>query len=137
MSTFETYFRIFFGDISPSGRIHIDRLAEWMAIARERYLISNYPDYLSFIEGSIKMFTRQMNVIITGRSRWTDEILVSLNSSSVKRFSFDINAIFKNIRTKEIIARGRQKVVFVDIHTGRFADIPSELKRCIIRYQKD
>lgn len=136
MKTFNTEFEVYFEDISPSGRIHLEKLAEWMSMAREQYFKTLCPDHVKFIQSPVKMFTTNMAITINGKLRWADKIIVSLTSSNIKKISFEINADFKNIRTEEIIATGIQKVAFVDIVTNKFADIPEDLKNKVIQYQR-
>jgi len=137
MKTFTTEFTVYFEDISPAGKIHLEKLAEWMSMSREKYLKTTCPDYLKFIDSLIKMFTTNMSIMITGAlSRWTDEIEVTLTSSNIKKVSFEINADFKNLRSGDIIAKGVQKVAFIDIGNNKFSDIPENLKNHVIQYER-
>ncbi|MCX5715490.1 MAG: acyl-CoA thioesterase [Candidatus Omnitrophica bacterium] len=136
MKIFSTQFDIYFEDISPSGKVHLEKLAEWMSMAREQYLKNTCTDYLKLFEGSVKMFTTSMALTITGRSKWTDKIIVGLTSSSIRKISFEINANFTNTRTGEIIAKGIQKVIFVDTIANKFVDIPKDLKNNVVQYER-
>jgi len=134
MKIFRTEFEVYFEDISPSGKIHLEKLAEWMSMARERYFRTTCSNHLEFIEGPVQMFTSNLSITINGTSRWADAIEVSLTSSNIKKISFEITADFKNKRTGEIIASGTQKVVFINTNSHKFTDIPEDLKNNVIQY---
>ena len=135
MKIFNTQFDVYFEDISPSGKIHLEKLAEWMSMAREQYFKTTCPNHKKFIEGSVKMFTTNMSISVIGCAEWADRVEISLTSANIKKISFEINADFKNARTKEVIARGVLKVAFIDTNGNKLADIPEDLKNQIIQYR--
>lgn len=138
MKTFDTEFEVYFEDISPAGKIHLEKLVEWMSVAREKYFKATCPDYyLKFVDSPIKMFTTNMSISVTGHAKWADKIIVTLTSSNIKKISFEINADFKNVRTGEMITKVIQKVAFVDVNTKNFANVPEDLKSVIVNYIKE
>lgn len=137
MKTFNTEFEVYFEDISPAGKIHLEKLAEWMSVAREKYFKTTCPEYLKFAESPIKMFTTNISISITGQAKWADKIIVTLTSSNIKKISFEINADFRNVQTRKVIAKGVQKVAFVNTKNNSFSDIPEDLKNNIIQYRVD
>lgn len=136
MKTFIVDFEVYFEDISPAGKIHLEKLAEWMSMAREKYFKTLCPDHNKFIDGAIKMFTTSISLAITGKSSWADKIVVSLTSSNIKKISFEINADFTNTRTGDIVAKGVQKVTFINTDSKKFSDIPEDLRNNVIQYQR-
>jgi len=134
MKTFNKEFEVYFEDISPSGRIHLEKLAEWMSMAREEYFKTTCPDHIKFINSPVKMFTTNMSIKINGKVKWADKIEATLTSSNIKKISFEINADFKNKNNGEIIAVGVQKVTFVDINLNKFTDIPEDLRQNVVQY---
>lgn len=138
MEIFITDFDIYFEDLSPFGKVHIEKLAEWLSITRERYFKTTCPDYFKFADGSVVMFTTDASIFIqNARSHWADKITAALTTSNIKKISFEMNVEFYNNRSKEIIAHGKQKVAFVDQNTKRFASVPDDMKGVIIHYVKD
>lgn len=137
MKTFNAEFEVYFEDISPAGKIHLEKLAEWMSIAREKYFKTTCLEYFKFVESPVKMFTTNMSISITGHAKWADKIVVTLTSSDIKKISFEINADFKNTRTGEVIAKGVQKVAFVNTKNSSFSVIPEDLRNNIIQYRLD
>lgn len=135
MKTFNTEFEVYFEDISPTGKIHLEKLAEWMSVAREKYFKATCPEYLKFVESPVKMFTTNMSISISGNAKWADKIAVALTSSNIKKISFEINADFKNLRSGKTVAKGLQKVAFVDIGTNNFTNIPEDLRSNVVQYQ--
>lgn len=136
MKTFIVDFEVYFEDISPAGKIHLEKLAEWLSMAREKYFKTLCPNYNKFLDGSIKMFTTNISLSIKGRAKWADKIVVTLTSSNVKKISFEINADFTNTRTGEMLATGVQKVIFMNTTTSKFSCIPDDLKNNVIQYQQ-
>lgn len=136
MKTFTAEFEVYFEDISPSGKIHLEKLAEWMSMAREQYFKLNCPDHIKFIESPIQMFTTNMSITVIDRVKWADKIKVTLTSSNIKKISFEINADFKDIQTDKLVAKGLQKVAFVNVKTNSFTDIPEDLRKNVTQYQR-
>ena len=134
MKTFNTEFYVYFEDISPSEKIHLEKIAEWMSMSREQYFKATCPEHLKFVESPVKMFTTNMTILITGSSRWADKIKAILTTSNIKKISFEMHINFRNERNNEIIAKTMQKVVFINSETKKFADIPYDMKEVIINY---
>ena len=133
MTTFNTAYEIYFEDISPSGIVHLEKLAEWMSMGRERFFRETCSDHLWLAEGKITVFTVSMTITVIGKSRWADKISTSIFVSKIKKISyFD----FRNERTNEIIAQGIQKVAFINSEDGKFSSIPDDIQNVITRYSK-
>jgi len=134
MKTFNTDFDIYFEDISPSGKVHLEKLAEWMAMARERYFRKTCPDHLKFIENPVRMFTSNISISVIGVSEWADRVEAVLSTAKIKKISFEMHIDFLNKRTNQVIAKACQKVVFIDSSTLKFANIPSDMASVIVGY---
>lgn len=137
MKIFNTEFKVYFEDISPSGKIHLEKIAEWMSMTREEYFKTTCPEYLTFIEGPVKMFTTNISISVTSHSRWADKIIAILTTADIKKISFKMYIDFKNERTNQIIATAVQKVVFINGATKSFASVPDDMNRIIINYIKE
>lgn len=137
MKTFDTQFSIYFEDISPSGKVHLEKIAEWMSMTREQYFKSTCPNHLNFVESTIKMFTANISINIVGAAKWTDTIKAILTTANIKKISFEMYIDFQNEKTGDIVARTIQKVAFVDISNNKFANVPEDMKSVIINYVKD
>lgn len=138
MKTFNKELEIYFEDISPSGKIHLEKLAEWSSVVREHYFKTTCPDHLKFVESPVKMFTTNLAISINNNnSQWADKITAILTTASIKKISFEMHIDFQNNRTKAIIAKTIQKVAFVDINTKKFADVPEDMKSVIVNYVKE
>lgn len=136
MTTFNTEYEVYFEDISPSGIVHLEKLAEWMSMGREKYFRKTCPDHLKFVDGEVNMFTVVMSILIMGRSKWADKINVVITTAKIKRISFEMHFDFQNKRTNEIIAQGIQKVAFIKNDAENFAPIPNDMKNVIVNYVK-
>lgn len=136
MNTFKTEFRVYFEDISPSGKIHLEKITEWMSMAREEYFKATCSNHLKFVETPIKMFTTEISITITGTSKWADKIIANLTAANIKKISFEMHIDFQNERTKKIVAKGIQRVAFINTETKRFANIPDDMNSVIVNYVK-
>lgn len=139
MKKFDTEFDVYFEDISPSGSIHLEKIAEWMSMARERYFKSTCPEHLKFVDGPVKMFTASISITITGyaQSRWADKITAGLTTANIKNISFEMHIDFHNKRTNKTIAAGIQKVTFINYNTKGLAPIPESMKEVIVNFVKE
>jgi len=134
MKTFYTEFEVFFEDISPAGKIHLEKITEWMSMARERYFKATCPDHLKFVESPVKMFTTNLSITILSHSKWADKITAVLTTANIKKISFEMHIDFQNKRTNNLIAKGMQRVAFVNSQTKNFTDIPNDMKSVIVNY---
>lgn len=136
MKTFDVEFNVYFEDISPSGRIHLEKIAEWMSMAREQYFKVTCPEHIKFVNSSIKMFTSYVSILIPERaqSQWADRIVARLSPANIKKISFEMHMDFMNGRTNKMIAKGMQRVAFVNCDTKEFMPIPDDMKRVIDNY---
>lgn len=137
MKTFNREFEVFFEDVSPLGRIHLEKIAEWMSMAREWYFKTTCPGYLKFIDRPVKMFTIDISILTMGYAKWADRISATLATSNIKKISFEMHIDFKNQTNNEIIARTIQKVAFVNTDTKKFSSIPEDMKDAIVNYIKE
>ena len=115
---------------------HLEKLAEWTSITREQYFKSTCPEHLKFVEGPVKMFTTNLSISIIGCSKWADTITAILTTAKIKKISFEMHIDFQNERTQEIIAKGIQKVAFINSDTKKFDDVPDDMQKVIVNYLK-
>ena len=127
MATFNSEFEIYFEDISPSGNVHLEKIAEWMSMGREQYFRATCPEHLKFIDGGVSMFTVGMSIAIKNKSQWADKISLSISTARIKKVSFELHFDFQNVRTNSLIANGTQKVAFIKQNAGEFSPIPKEI----------
>jgi len=136
MATFIEEFDIYFEDISPSGIVHLEKLAEWMSMGREKFFRATCPDHIWLAEGDVAIFTVSMSIAIKAQSVWADKIKVIMTISDIKKISYSVNFEFYNLRTNEVIAEGAQKVAFLDKSTGKFSRIADDIHDVIVNYSK-
>ena len=134
---FNTEFDIYFEDVSPSGKIHLEKIAEWISMTREQYFKATCPDYLKFAEGPVKMFTANISISIKDRAQWADRIIAVLTTANIKKISFEMHIDFQNKQTNKIIAMGIQKVAFINRDTKDFAPVPDDMRHVIVNYLKE
>ena len=91
MKTFNTDYEIFFEDISPSGMVHLEKIAEWMSMGRERFFRATCPEHLKFTESAVNMFTIFMTISEIKSSKWADQIVVRISFTKIKKISFEIH----------------------------------------------
>ena len=136
MATFNSKFEIYFEDISPSGMVHLERIAEWMSMGIEQFFRKTCPDHLWLADRKVAIFTVSMSIAVIGRSRWADNISAIISISDVKKISYTVQFEFHNERTSEVIAQGSQKVAFINSDNGKFSTIPEDIQEVIVDYKK-
>ncbi|MBN1869996.1 MAG: hypothetical protein JW847_05420 [Candidatus Omnitrophica bacterium] len=136
MPTFNTEFEIYFEDISPSGIVHLEKIAEWMSMGRERFFRTTCPKHMRFMDNKINMFTVLMSISIIGNASWADRIRAEIGFTKIKKVSFEISFHFSNKNTNQTIAKGVQKVAFVKPGDGNFVPIPDDIKEAILAHPK-
>lgn len=134
MKVFNAEFEIYFEDISPSGIVHLEKIAEWVSIGREKYFRETCPQHLNFVEGGVSMFTVNLMIKSISTSRWADQIQLEITTSKIKKISFEMNFKFLNKRSNNIIAEGVQKVAFINSSTESFSPIPVDMGNVIVEY---
>jgi len=137
MKTYDTEYEIYFEDISPSGKVHLEKVAEWMSMGRERFFRDTCPGHLDFVDSGVFMFTVQMTINMKEPSVWADKIKCRLSFTKIKKISFEIHFDFLNLRTNQIMAKGMQKVAFVEEDGESFAPVPVEIDKSIRMYKKE
>jgi acyl-CoA thioesterase FadM len=136
MKTFTTEYEIYFEDISPSGMVHLEKIAEWMSMGRERFFRATCPDYLWLAEGHVAILTVSMSISATGHSMWSDKIRTDIHTSHVKKISYAVSFDFTNERTNDVIAKGAQKVAFINLSSGEFVPVPDTVLDVVTRYSQ-
>ncbi len=136
MATFNTDYEIYFEDISPSGIVHLEKIAEWMSMGREQFFRKTCSEHLWLAEGKVAIFTVSMSITVKGRSRWADKISAIIYTSNIKKASYLVQFDFHNERTNEIIAQGTQKVAFIRSDDGKIITIPDDIHQVIVNYTK-
>lgn len=137
MRTFNTEYDIYFEDISPSSMVHLEKIAEWMSMGRERFFKTTCPEHLKFADGKVSMFTIFMTICDVKSSQWADNIEATITFTKIKRISFEIHFDFYNKRKKEVIAKGVQKVAFINAGEEDFAPIPNDIKVAVLEHAKE
>ena len=137
MKTFNTEYEIFFEDISPSGMVHLEKIAEWMSMGRERFFRTTCPEHLKFAESNVNMFTIFMTISEIKISKWADQIEARISFTKIKKISFEIHFDFHNKRTNGSVARGVLKVAFINSDRESFAPIPSDIEAAIVNYLEE
>ena len=136
MKVFKSEYVIYFEDISPSGMVHIEKIAEWMSMGRERFFRSTCPEHLKFAKSGVNMFTIYMTIFELKSSQWADVIEARISFSRIKKISFEIHFDFYNKRERKVIAKGIQKVAFVKEGLESFAPVPEDINSSIKLYIK-
>lgn len=137
MPTFNSKFEIFFEDISPSGIVHLEKIAEWMSMGRELFFKTTCPNHLKFASGDVNMFTIFMTISDIKSSQWADTIESRITFTKIKKISFEIHFDFYNKRSDKIIAKGIQKVAFIKPDGKSFAPIPEDINKSILIYNNN
>ena len=126
--------KVFFKHTDYYGFVHPYNFYEWTSYVREDFFQSTVPNFKSVIAKPIKMMTVKIMCRVLDDSEFGDRIEARLTVGKVKKVSFDMIIRFTNLATNKIVCKTNHTVVFVDSETGKFGDIPEEMKQVIINY---
>jgi enediyne biosynthesis thioesterase len=118
--------RVYLSDTNQLGNVYFANYFIWQGKAREEFFRQVTPDPMFFINKKIKMITLEANMKFIKEAFLFDEIAVIVNVTNPKLTTFDLIFIFKNKKTGEMLAEGRQKLGFMN-EKGVIIRIPQEL----------
>lgn len=125
---------LYLTDTNALGNAYFARYFDWQGMAREEFLKRLIPDPLAFFRSGFKILTTQAYMEYKHETSFYDEIEIEVKTAKVKKLSLDLIFIFRSKKTERIVARGYQKLAFVD-HLGNFTQIPAAMRNNMLKYQ--
>jgi len=125
--TFEKVAHI--GDTNVYGNVYFSKYFDWQGEVREEYIRKGLtPQELKALNDSgIRLVTREASVTFNSEIWLYDEIIITMKTRNIKKLSVDLIFTYVNKRTNQILAFGRQKIIFKRITDGKLIPIPQPL----------
>jgi len=126
--------KVFFKHTDYYGFVHPYNYYEWTSYVREDFFQQKVPTFKDVVSRPIKMMTVKIMSEVFADSEFGDGIEARLTVGKVKKVSFDMIIRFVNMDKNKLVCLTNHTIVFIDSETGKFADIPDEMKRVIVNY---
>lgn len=127
---------VFFKHTDYNGFVHPYNYYEWMSYAREAYFQCLVPNFLELTKQNIKMVTSEVNLELKENLVFGDQIIVEIWAENLKKIRFDVMFEFISKKSASIVARGRQRLTFIDVERNRPGRIPEDLRSRVVDYEK-
>lgn len=118
---------IYLGNTNLFGNVYFARYFDWQGEARESFFNKLFPESKSLFKSGIKFVTIEASVKFVKETFAFDEIIIKVHAENLKFTTLDLIFTYLNKKTGELIARGRQKLGFVDSN-NKVIPIPEQLK---------
>ena len=119
--------RVFLTDTNAEGNVYFSRYFDWQGMAREDFFRSAVPDHLEILQAGTKLITVHAWIKYEHESHLFDEILIKVQTVSLKKMSMELGFTFVNQRSGQVIAIGGQKLAFAD-PTGKLILVPPSIR---------
>lgn len=136
--SFEHRFVVTIGDTNMEQNVYWANYCQWFGHARELFMMSLLPpeqgirEFLR--ERRIALITCDVSMKFVRPAFFGDAIVAALHTERWGRCSLELAIEFRDDRTGQVIATGRQKVAFANADTRRFMPIPEEIRRPAEQY---
>ena len=130
--------KVYFNETNAVGGVtYFSNFVKWQGMAREEYFIKTVPawrDIMKFITlGQLNMITVEEHSHFTQHAFFGDEIIIHLQTSNIRKYSFDMIFFMFNSSNK-LIYEGLQRLAFDDFK-GKFVEIPPPMLDSVRQYQ--
>lgn len=126
---------VYLTDTNAFGNAYFARYFDWQGMAREEFFKSIVKDYQKLIQARIKFVTIEASIKYHSEVVLFDEVVIRIRPENIKTTTFDLIFTYINKNTDEVVAKGKQKIGFVDAN-GAVIPIPQEMLEGWIRYQE-
>ncbi len=132
---------VYFNETNAVGGVaYFSNFVKWQGMTREEYFIRSVPswrDVMKFIQnGELNMITVEEHSHFIQHAHFGDKIIIRLQTTNIRKFSFDIVFIMLNGETEQVIYEGFQRLAFDNFH-GKFVPIPAPMLSSVCQYEMD
>ncbi len=117
---------VYIGDTNLEGNVYFAKYFDWQGMAREELWRKSYP--LDFLKEKIVLITVEAHISYKHPLFLYDEVLIFVNTSNVRKTTFDLIFSYINKNNGLIIAEGKQTIGFSDF-TGKFLPVPEPVAK--------
>lgn len=118
---------VYLGNTNMFGNVYFAKYFDWQGEAREAFFYKTIPDSLSIFRSGIKFVTIEAFVKYNKESLVFDDIVIKVRAENFKTTTLDLIFTYLNKKTGDLIAKGRQKIGFVD-QNNKVIPIPKQIK---------
>ena len=118
---------VFLTDTNAEGNSYFARYFEWQGMAREDYFRHAVPDHMEIMKSGTKLITVHSWIKFEHETYLFDEVLIKVQTVSLKKMSMELGFTYVNKQTEETIAIGGQKLAFAD-PSGALIPIPDSIR---------
>ena len=119
---------VYLCDTNVEGNVYFTKSFDWQGMAREEFYRQHFP--IEIWKSGLKLITTQALTEYKHEAFLFDEILIAIYITNVKRMSLELVFTYRNKKTGELLATGRETIAFGD-SKGRLIPIPREIKENI------
>jgi len=127
---------VFFKHTDYHGFVHPYNFLEWMSYAREAFFQELVPNFMELCQRDIKMVTSEVEYRATADAFFGDKIVIKIFAEKVKRLSFEVIFNFYRVKDNILLGEGRMQLTFLDATSGRLTQIPEELKKVVLEFER-
>lgn len=129
--TFEKELEIYLKDSNAYGNIYFARYFEWQGITREAWFSNCVLPNMFTMEGAF--VTKSAHNDFMREVRPFSKILAKLNTSNIKRGSFELVFSFIDMSTGDYVSRGTQKVAY--LVNNKLTPLPTDVLGKVKQYE--
>ncbi|MFN3551074.1 MAG: acyl-CoA thioesterase [Endomicrobiia bacterium] len=115
---------VYIGDTNLEGNVYFAKYVDWQGMAREELWRKSYP--LDFLKEKIILITVEAHISYKYPLFLYDEVLIFVNTSNIKKTTFDLVFSYVNKNNGKLIAEGTQTIGFSDFN-GKFLPVPDSV----------
>lgn len=116
------------------GVVYFSNYVKWQGMAREEYFIQTVPSWQEImnyvISGQLNMITVEEHSHFVQHAFFGDQISIRLQTTNIRKYSFDMVFFISNSKTGQLLYEGTQKLAFDDFK-GKFIEIPQEMLKSV------
>ncbi len=120
------------------GVVYFSNFVKWQGMVREKYFIDTVPewrDIMKYIQaGKLNMITVEEHSFFSHHAFFGDKIIIKLQTTNIKKYSFDMIYTMINAETEKLVYEGFQRLTFDDF-SGKFIEIPPPMLASVRKYQ--
>ena len=133
--------KIYFNETNAVGGVaYFSNFVKWQGMAREEYFIASVPCWKDIVgeiqNGRLNMITVEEHSHFIQHAFFGDRVIIHLQTTNIRRFSFDMVFFMTNQDTGNILYEGYQRLAF-DNFKGKFVEIPQPMLESVKKYEID
>lgn len=126
MKTFIYETTVYLSDTNAFQNAYFARYFDWQGSAREEFLHQTCSDIKALMQSGIIIKTLEASMQYKKDAYLFDHLAIEVKPFNVNLASYELNFIFRNKKTNEIIGIGHEKVAYMN-KKGKFIPIPFEI----------